>query len=46
MATPLISGAAALLLRKYPYASPAEIRSRLLALSTGGCLRAETLLTL
>ena len=46
MATPLISGAAALLLRKYPHASPAEIRNRLLALSAGGCLRAETLLTL
>ncbi|MDO4531809.1 MAG: S8 family serine peptidase [Bacillota bacterium] len=46
MATPLVSGAAALLLAKDPTASPAEIRRRLLILSAGGCLRGEMLLTL
>ena len=46
MATPLVSGAAALLLEKYPHARPDEVKERLLHLSSGGLLRAEMLLNL
>ncbi|MBQ2412674.1 MAG: S8 family serine peptidase, partial [Anaerotignum sp.] len=46
MATPLVSGAAALLLEKYPRARPDEVKERLLHLSSGGLLREEMLLNL
>ncbi len=46
MATPLVSGAAALLLERYPRAKPAEIKKRLLQLTlpTEGLLTPELLL--
>lgn len=48
MATPLVSGAAALLLEKYPHAHPYDIKRRLLqtAASTGGLLTQEICLEL
>ena len=46
MATPLVSGAAALLLEKYPRARPGEIKEKLLHLSSDGLLREEMLLNL
>lgn len=46
MATPLISGAAALLLEKHPFAPPDEIRKLLLQHSDHGLLTREMLLTL
>ena len=42
MATPLVSGAAALLLEKFPHARPNEIRRRLLQASENGLLTPET----
>lgn len=42
MATPLVSGAAALLLEKYPQARPHEIKRRLLLASHHGLLTPET----
>lgn len=46
MATPLVSGAAALLLEKYPHARPNELKRLLLqkALPSGGLLTRETCL--
>lgn len=48
MATPLISGAAALLLEQYPHACPRDIKRKLLlaAAPTGGLLTQETCLLL
>ncbi len=48
MATPLVSGAAALLLEKYPHARPQEIRRRLLqsTASSGGLLTLKSCLEL
>ena len=46
MATPLVSGAAALLLEKYPRARPNEVKERLLHLSSDGLLKEEMLLNL
>lgn len=48
MATPLVSGAAALLLEQYPHAHPRDIKRKLLlaAASTGGLLTQETCLAL
>ena len=46
MATPLVSGAAALLLEKHPRARPNEVKERLLHLSSDGLLKEEMLLNL
>lgn len=43
MATPLVSGAAALLLEKHPYARPEEIRNMLLKRSRNGLLTVESI---
>ena len=47
MATPFVSGAAALLLERYPRAHPREIKNMLLqlALPTEGLLTREMILT-
>ena len=46
MATPLISGAAALLLERYPHARPQEIRRHLLHAAANGLLTQQTCLEL